>query len=285
MAGVPNIRALGDAMLSGSVRQGQIRKAPTQTTTAFWAADLSMAAGNPLPNYYASTPLEAATLNGMKGIFHGDDSGDKTKVLTSLCLCSTSANLTGYFHLLDYLLYYPFVDLDTTDVQTMDNAVTLPRYESGEGVQAVLVAVAPTLGGGSFTYDYVDADGNAQTSPVISCATTAASIASIVTSMPSTFGLGRIFLPQAEGSRGIRSITSLTMVTGHGGLGAIVLVRPLVRVALPSANMPVEKHWPAMDAGSVVIKDDAYLNLMAFVSGNISTSVLAGYADFALVGD
>lgn len=56
MAGFRNIRAFADASDDGRTHFCSLRKVPSQATVAGWWADLSMAAGNPPPNYYASTP-------------------------------------------------------------------------------------------------------------------------------------------------------------------------------------------------------------------------------------
>ena len=44
--------------------------------------------------------------------------------------------------LMDYLMYYPLIDEGTTDEQFMINTATLPRYETGDGVQMMAVSVA-----------------------------------------------------------------------------------------------------------------------------------------------
>ena len=69
------------------------RKVPSQASTAGWWVDLSMAGGNPLPNYYASEPLVRAALNGDRGIWHGDDKSPSTKHLTEVALATPTAGL------------------------------------------------------------------------------------------------------------------------------------------------------------------------------------------------
>lgn len=110
--GFANVAEIADAMVSGRTHFCSIRKVPSQATTALWWADLSMASGNPAPNYYAAAPLTAKTLDDFDGIFHGDDKSPATKHLTALGLMTPTANMVGEYVLCDYLLYYPFIDGD-----------------------------------------------------------------------------------------------------------------------------------------------------------------------------
>jgi hypothetical protein len=282
MPGFDRFSTYASAMLNGKVHTCSFRKAPSQTSTAGWWVDLSMAAGNPKPNYYASDPLVAAQLNGLNGIFHGDDASPAEKYLHNLSVCSPNAGLVGQYRLLDYLLYYPFVDLDSGDEQVFDNAITLPRYTDGRGVMAMLVAVAPTVGGGSFTFNYTDHAGNAKTSPTISCSTAAANIASIVTSEQATAAGGRLFLPLASGSAGIRRIDSLTMASPAGGLASVVLVKPLAEFAIREINVASEFEFASMRTPAVRIQDGAYLNLVMNCAGTVASGTLTGFANFAI---
>lgn len=280
--GFANTREYAEAFTSGKVHSCSVRKVPSQASVAGWWADLSMAAGNPKPNYYASDPLTAAVLDGFDGIFHGDSKSPAKKVLTDAAICTPTAGLVGQYKLLDYLLYYPFVDLDSTDEQTMTNSVALSRYADGIGVEAMLVCVAPTIGGGSFTYSYIDTDDNPQTSPVISFNTTATNIASIATSQQAAVSGGQLFLPKASGSKGIKSITGFTCLSVSGGLAAIVLVKPLASFAIREINVPSEVSYLSMRfPGPPVIQDGAYLNLVMNCAASIAAGQLAGRFTFA----
>ena len=120
--------------------------------------DFSMASGNPSPNFYSGTELTATTLDGNRGIYHGANTS-LTKVLTDLQVITTSAGAVPItLQLCDYLLFYPQVDMDSTDVQPTDNTVTLPRYEDGKGVQMFVVAQYPYVGGVNFSVSYTNSD-------------------------------------------------------------------------------------------------------------------------------
>lgn len=286
MPGFQNLREYTDAFENGRTHFCSLRKVPSQATTAGWWADLSMASGNPPPNYYAATPLVAAELDGMRGIFHGADKSPASKHLAQIGLMTPTAAMVGRYMICDYLLYYPFVDGDDADTQSMDNTVTLPRYEDGEGVMVMAVIVAPTTGSGIFTFEYVNQDGATVTSPAQQCATTAASIATIATSQQAVAGApGGPFLRLANGDTGVRQINSVTFSVLNGGLLALVLVKPLADIAIREINTMAETEFVRHRAGVRQILDGAYLNLIVNVAGTIAAGQLAGYARFAWSDD
>lgn len=276
-----NVGALADAFDAGQAHTAFLRKVPSQATVARWWADLSMAAGNPVPNYYASSPLAAATLDPFRGIFHGDAKAPATKHLHGWDLTTPTAGLVGQYRLLDYLLYYPFVDLDDGDAQVMDNTVALPRYSDGDGVMAMLVAVAPTTGGGSFTFDYINSQGVARTSPVISCSVASAGISSIVTSQPASVAAIGPFLPLASGDTGVRRITGWQNLVVNGGLAALVLVKPLAQHTVFEINTTSEKTYGTDDRWGPQVVDGAYLNMIVNCAASIAAGTLAGRLTFA----
>ena len=235
-----------------------------------------MAAGIPTPNFYASEPLVGATLNPMRGINHGDNKSPAAKYVQSLELMTPSAALVGPYFLLDYLLYYPFVDLDSLETQEFDNTVAVPRYAGGDGVMAMFVCAAPTTGGGSFTYSYINQSGNPAVSPVISYTTAAASISNIVTSQPAVAASMGPFLPLASGDTGIRSVTGVTNIVGTGGLGVLVLVKPLASHAIYEINTAHEVEYVRDRPNLPRIYDGAYLGMAVRCSATVAAGILVG---------
>ena len=281
MAGFKNIREYAEALQQGRTHVGHCRKVPSQASTAGWWVDLSMAAGNPLANYYASEPLVAATLLAKRGIWHGDDKSPSTKHLTEISLCTPTAGLVGVYRLLDYLVYYPFIDGDSTDTQAMDNTVTLPRYTTGEGVYAMMVATAPTAAAGTFTYNYVDSDNNSKTSATITTATAFANISSIMTSEQGTGAIGSPFLRMASGSRGIKQITDITYSVAPSGNCAIVLVKPIAHHTILEINTPHEIPFVSNKPGAPRVYDGAYLGLIMNCAATVAAGILVGRFNFA----
>ncbi len=280
MTGFLNVADYARAWEAGRVSSCSLRKVPSQASTAGHWVDLSMAAGNPKPNYYASAPLVAATLSGLDGLYHGSARAPASTHLADMCLMTPTAALVGQYKLCDYLTYYPFVDLDDGDAQAFDNSLTLPRYEDGDGVMAMLVAAAPTTGAGQFTFDYVNQDGVAKTSPVQFCGAATSPIASLVTGQPGTVGGLGPFLRLADGDRGIRSVTSWTNTVLNGGLGTLVLVKAIADHTIREINTASEITWVQQSSGPPRVHDGAYLNFIMRCAATVAAGQLAGRASF-----
>ncbi len=264
----------------GHTRQWSFRKAPSQTSTVGIWVDLAMAPGNPPPNYYASSPMVAATLtqSGNGGLKHGDNVAPAGKFLKQLLLCNTSTagNPCGYI-LCDYLLYYPFIDMSDTTEQTFDNTITLSRYTTGAGVQMIAVVVAPQVGGVTFQVSYTNQDGVAgRTSRTMLCNTAAAN-GNIINSNMATSGSGAgPFIGLQEDDTGVRSVQSITFNSADVGLVTLVLVKPLANIQTIENTAYAEVDYFKDKTSSVMIFDDAYLNLLARPSATLTTGVVMG---------
>ena len=282
MAGFRYISSLVDGMNSGRFHSCTFRKIPSQVTSAGWWADLSMAPGNPPPNYYVGNVAESTALDGFRGIFHGDAKSPASKHLTSFGLITPGATMVGHYMLLDYLLFYPFIDCDDTDVQTTINSTPLTRYTDGQGVQVMAVTVVPTTGSGRFIFTYVNQDGVEKTSPTQYCTTTASNIATIATSQQATAGgCYGPFLNLAAGDSGVRSITSVQFLIANGGLISLVLVKPIAEIAIREINTEAEASYVNKRPGILPrIYDNAYLNFIVNPAGSISAQTLKGSANF-----
>jgi hypothetical protein len=272
-------RDLGMADQEGRTHFCSYRKIPSQASTAYGWCDLSMAAGNPLPQYYAASPLEAARLEGMRGIFHGDDKSPSTMHLVDWSVTTPTANCVGHLKLLRYGLYYPFIDGDSLDQQDMVNDVSAINAPTG-GWRVMAVAVAPTIGGGSFTYSYMR-NGTPKTSPTISLNTAVTNIASLVTGDPAVVSGGLPFLPMAHDDTGVDYITSVTFLGAAGGLIALVLVDPIADLAAYAINTPSEKSWPMLSPGAPRIYDDDYLGFIVCPTGSVAAGIYTGHMNFA----
>lgn len=255
------------------------RKSPSQATTAAVWFDLSMSPGNPVPNYYASSPAVAAVLNGNEGLFHGSNVSPSTKRLkTIMGLTATATALPLRAVVMDYLLYYPFMDMGTNDEQFMTNSVTLPRWTDGRGVQVVAVMTNPQVtGGATFRINYTNSAGvSGRISPDVTC-NTATAIGSVISAGAAGTVPSLLYLPLQSGDTGVRSIESFTMVSGSDvGLICLVLVKPTGGFNLRTITAPSEKVF--MDEGfyEPVIQDGAYLNMFVCPQGTLAATALYG---------
>jgi hypothetical protein len=270
------------------------RKVPASTATiAGQWFDYSTASGIPVPNYYASTPLVAATLDAENGVYVPEQSPKKRYIKESV-LMSAAASVTGTTNqnqsltLLDYLLYYPFVDLDAAgEEQVFDNTVTLPRYEDGIGVQIMVVAQAPTVGGGRYTVKYIDHNDIEQTTVSVFCPAAQPSGA-LVTAVNNAASITP-FVPLTANSRGAKRIVSVTVDIANGGLAAFVLVKPFQMTYVREesrrpTSSPTESFGDAsqieqirMRSGTDEIKPGAFLGWIGYgVAGSLASAPLVG---------
>ena len=194
-----------------------------------------------------------------------------------------AAGVPQRLYLLDYLMFYPFVDMGTADEQPMDNTQTLTRYTDGEGVQIMAVLVAPHgLVGDTFFVTYTNQDGTAGRVTPLHTMTTGASInGTILTTQ--TAGAGRFgpFLALQAGDTGVRSIEAVQCTAGTDvGLFTLVLVKPLADFTVREITAPTERDFYLESQRMPVIVDDAYLNFITCPNGSLTGIPLNGDALF-----
>jgi hypothetical protein len=296
VAGFRNVRALADAASDGGktwISTYRKQVASTATITGQWY-DYGYAGGNPIPNYYAASPLEAATLDPAKGIIVPRMAAGQKQFLRAWTTLSASASATSTTNanqqliLMDYLLFYPFVDMDAAgEDQAMTQTVTLPRYTDGVGVQMMVVAQSGTVGGGRFTITYTDSDDAIQTTTSMFCGAAQPSGA-LVQAVLSTGGLVP-FVPLNAGVKGVKRVESVNFSIANGGLCAVVLVKPIQYTwrreesrrttsgTLESFGDASEVEAMRTHAGMTEIQDGAFLGIIGQGSnGSLASSVLAG---------
>ena len=269
---IQSFKALVDAEQNGQTFFGGFRKVPNAVTGAGAWFDITLSPGNPLPFYYASTPLIGApigqSVNG--GIPHNQpvaSLGYKTYLKTLNVNSGTSGStVNGAMILMDYLFYYPFIDTGITDPQTLDNTLSLTRYTSGQGVSVMAVQLAGMLGTGNptFNFTYINQSGVLQTSPTQTCGS-GSIVGELATGNNSNAAVARSnypFLALAPGDTGIRSVQSVTFDTPDIGLLAFVLVKPLEQI-IQRENGSAAERTPVIDFFDLpVIEDNAYLSFL-----------------------
>lgn len=275
MAGFRGLFEINENINLGKSFYSFWRKTPSQVTVAGQWFDMSMSPGNPAPQYYAASPLVAQQMKRSTdgGIPHGTDVSTASKFLSRFLIMSASATgLPMPYILCDYLLYYPFVDTGTNDEQILTNSVTLPRWTDGAGVQIMAVSVAGSVGlQPTFTVNYTNSAGVAgRTSRLHTLSTNTfngAIMSNSVTSAVSTMP----FLGLQSGDTGVRSIESVTFVTGTDvGLLSLVLVKPLISGVIleqtAASEIVAQPHTSVMPQ----IYDDAFLGLLTLPNGSLS---------------
>ena len=267
------------AELSGQYQLSSFRKISSQASVAWTWVDLSMASGNPSPNFYSWLELTATTLDGNKWIYHGQNVTNQ-KVLTELSLQTATASAAPITMVLcDYLLFYPQIDMDSVDPQPMINDISLPRYETGEGVQMFLVAQYPYVGWVNFSISYTNSDGVAWRSTGTITMNTRTFIGSFVhgTTVQGSYAG---FLPLQSGDKGVRSVQSITFSSAWGGLWALVLVKPLATITINEITAPSETNYVKDITSIPEIKNGAFLSFVACPNASIASAPIFWTAKF-----
>ena len=269
---MPGYRTFKEVVESASSIYSSWRKVPTQTTGAGIWFDLCMSPGNPVPNYYASSPLISVALSQSNngGLFHGGNVSPKRKFLRKLTIMTPTAGAVPLYMLLcDYLLYYPFVD-EGEPTQTLITSTSLPRYTDGDGVKVMAVVVAGQAGNQTFDITYTNSAGVSGRTSSIVTTTTQAVNGTLITG---TIGP---FIPLQQGDKGVRSIESVNFYTADVGLITLVLIKPLATLTIRGVDAPVEVDYLQNFSTMPRIYDDAYLNFICCPNGTLASANLSG---------
>ena len=247
--------------------------------------DTSMLAGHFGANPYVGDMLKATRLNykNIGNLWHGENVSPMRKYLFSLSLMGTTT--TAYpsqLILCDYLMFYPLINLDSTDEQLFDNTVTLPRYQDGIGVKAFLVVTieaGPSQVG--MAMSYVNQNGEEKTVPY----TLQLRPSSIVTQIPHTGTFADQygpFIPLAQGDSGIQRVLSVTLDAGMGaGYATLILCRPLISIPYYHYFAVTEYNNLIDKMNTVEIADEAYLGFLLFAGAAVAAGTrFIGYMQF-----
>lgn len=293
MAGFLNIAEYANADEAGQTWFTQFRKAVTSTATITSSyVDYTYFAGSPLANFYASTPLEAAYVDDTRGIRIPDVSPARQflktlNVMSAASAQNSTANRQQQTSLCDYLIYYPFIDTDSTDQQDMTQAVSIPRYTSGR-VLAIAQSASSTIG--QFTMTYTNQDGvGGRISP--NCFTQIVAGGGQSVNADISGGGFHPFVPLAAGDSGVQSIESVTFTAVGGGLMALVIVKPLLTFFVAEecrreTSGGLNSFGSSTEYNSVImgkppeIKNGAILGLITKCQGgSLASSTLVGYLE------
>lgn len=282
MAGFNGIKEMVDASLTGSTRNYQWRKTPSQVTTAGIWFDLANTSGMPpAKQWFDAAPLTATQIKQStdKGIYHGPNVSPAQMYLKKTTVMGNVATpLPMAMQLCDYLLYYPTVDDSETALQEMDNTNTLPRYTDGVGVQMMAITTGARTGGQTFNVTYTNSDGVAGRVTPAMQQNTSSILGTVTTSSlaPTNLGTGGPFITLQDGDSGVRSIESVQMNGIDTGFFTLILVKPLAETFIRTVNAPVETDYLIHTAQLPRIYDDAFLGYLCLPNGTLASSVIMG---------
>lgn len=239
---------------------------PVVPTAGFWG-DLSVGAGSPRYNAYSGTQFAFTPIVNTQnnGIHTGPvPATGEQKLLTRLGICLSSGTAIPItYQLLDYLGYYPNIDGDDLELQSLDNSEVLPRYTTGEGVRAFLVAATPTLANAQVTVSYTNSAGTSGRSVTFGTLISA-NLGVLVGCQGSSYAAGSAspMIPLASGDIGMRSVESVQMASGAGGYFHLVLCRPLAETHAREVATWNDLDLVTKQGPPPIIKNGASLNFI-----------------------
>lgn len=284
---VRNLAQYANAYNNGGVMHSPFYKSSVPAVGAGLWADLSVGAGTPKFNAYVGGQLEATPLNGTgnNGLYLGSYIGKKY-IHRLTANCNTANSTPYYLSLCDYLMFYPLVDLDSLDLQEMDNTATLSRNVDGQGVQVMIVLSSPMAAAGNCTVNYINQNGveksvtftlllSSVLGAIISTGSTQSTLNTAITP----------FMPLAAGDTGVRSITSVQMTSSSGGFATFVLVKPLIQLQLQELSVPNEVEPVRQMAKMKEVESGACLNFMGLQGGSGTVTALQGILETVNIGE
>lgn len=252
-----------DAHLNGRSWLGYFRRGGPAMAANVWA-DLSYAAGIPVANYYASTPLVSSVLENGIDVGPAPAAGMSKYISRAMILPPTATGILS-FEFVDVLLYYPFVD-GNGGSQDMVNTVPIPRY-GGHESKIMVVSQGVGTNDAAVRITYTNSDG-----VVGKQVTTTLALGNNAGSLCSSFPPGTAkaypagpFVSLCPGCRGVRSIQNIEYLSSGGGIQAFVIVKPLFSATMFEATVaPIEIDFMADRSFKMPqIGNGAYLSAIA----------------------
>ena len=256
---------------------------PTVTGSGFWL-DLSMSAGTPKYNPYVGnalefTPLVGASNNGINcGL-----GGDSYILRYAIGGGGVGSGIwPGNALLLDYVGFYPLVDMDSTDVQIMDNTNYATRYTGGMRLMVVttIPQTAPSPTEVRMTYEASDG-----TQAVTRFWINAMNVAGNINVFSSVTGAGSgfacPFVPLVFGTLDIQKVINIEVTGSSGGFCALVLVKPILEVPVYDTITTYELDLPRNRIPPFV-PNGAYLNhIVCPITNGAVSGISRGHIVFA----
>lgn len=243
-----------------------------------------MSAGTPKYNPYVGnalefTPLVGASNNGINcGL-----GGDSYILRYAIGGGGVGSGIwPGNALLLDYVGFYPLVDMDSTDVQIMDNTNYATRYTSGMRLMVVttIPQTAPSPTEVRLTYEASNG-----TQAVTRFWINAMNVAGNINVFSSVTGAGSgfacPFVPLVFGTLDVQKVINIEVTGSSGGFCALVLVKPILEVPVYDTITTYELDLPRNRIPPFV-PNGAYLNhIVCPITNGTVSGISRGHIVFA----
>jgi len=285
---ITTVSGIADAYAAGRQWTGYLRRAGPSMTLGTWT-DLSYAAGIPVANYYAATPVTSAQLAANDGIFHGpsvNSAGYKKYLHKAMLLppATSVGTVTAILH--DVVAYYPFVDGDGGS-QDMVNTLGTLRYEGGKDCKIMLVSQGAGVSDAvdiSITYTNTAGEQKTLTPVYMRNSATAGQLLSTIDATAIgvlNYKIPSPYLNLMEGDTGINSIDNINIPSAVGGIFAACIVKPLGTISWQELLIPIEVDFQRDRLKMAEIEDGAYIHMIA--RGTVTAAPTTLHGEFSFV--
>jgi len=219
-------------------------------------------------------------------LYHAGDKSPDTKHLLNAGLWTTSSTgIPGVLMIVDFLLRYPGINMNSGSQQDFTNVATLPRYTNGIGVMAFLQALS-TYGSTAhnIAISYTDQSDNASNALGATVADTVSAIVPHISHSGVAANNYGPFLPLAAGDVGIKSVESLTLsaATSSASTACLTLCKPIASIQITQQYVGSEKSYVFQVPSFPKIEDGACLGFLFFAGAAVAaSSIFQGFLDFA----
>lgn len=284
---ITNVAGVADAYVAGRHWAGYLRRAGPSMTLGTWT-DLSYAAGIPVANYYAATPLASSQLAANEGIFHGPavNAAGFSKYLHKALLlppATSVGTVTVLVH--DIVAYYPFIDGDGGSQDLVNTLGTL-RYDGGKDCKIMLVSQGAGVANAvDITITYTNTNGVQRTlTPVYMLnGATAGQLLSIIDATALgvlNYNTPSPYLNLLDGCNGVNSIDIIDIPTAVGGIFAACIVKPLGTISWQELLVPIEVDYQRDRLRMSEVQDGAYVHMIARGTVTAAPTTLHGELSF-----
>lgn len=248
----------------------------TPTNTARFTID-TVSVVELLQSFTMDDTVEGAMYHG------GNVSADTKHLLNSGAVSAVTTFVPGVWLLVDLLMCYPGINMNTALLQTLLNANTLPRYTTGAGVRAYLVSqVASGATAHNLAISYTNTVPTSGRTLPVTVACTVSSIAGHITHAGVASNNYGPFLPLQAGDLGVLSVETVQLSQASlAGEAALMLARPLCYLPMTTASVASERDLMNQLPSLPRIYDGACLAMLFFAGAAVGGGSNAyGYFDF-----
>jgi hypothetical protein len=279
---ISSLSDVNAAYADGRVHVQRVFKNAGTAHTIQWA-DPTFASGQPAYDAHVGAPLVFTPAIAAKNdaVYFPAIDASHVRKLHKITMQFNQGTFTGAPSIVPFDLvgYYPLIDGDSTDTQTFDNTLTLPRYSTGKGLSLVIVNhVAPALQFGVANIEYVDSLNVVRTKTLRIPNNGVTLVCSGIDASNDTTAL----VCSLDGL-GLKALNSITYTTPPGGLHCAYIIKALPTIPLGDNALVTERDYFTMNAGNMpTVPDGSWIGWFSTI-GNGTARSMSWFGDFTFI--